>query len=65
MPYFKTWTDFMAMGGHGSYVWSCYALTLLFVLGMIFYSRSQRQRLYQDISRQQARQTQRHPRLKR
>jgi heme exporter protein D len=32
MGYFENFAGFMAMGGHGPYVWSCYAIALGVVL---------------------------------
>lgn len=29
---FESFSAFLAMGGHGPYVWSCYGLTLLVLL---------------------------------
>lgn len=54
-PYFHTLAELMAMGGHGQYVWASYGLTWLCILGLIWYTRSQRQQVYREINRQQAR----------
>lgn len=61
-PYFHSIADFLAMGKHGFYVWLSFGLTWLCILGIIMYSRSQRQSAYNDILTQQARQTQRQKR---
>lgn len=51
-PYFKTFGDFLAMGGHGFYVWLCYAITFLAVLGLIIYAKNERKRTLQRLGRQ-------------
>ena len=61
-PYFHSLAEFIAMGGHGNYVWSSWLITLLGILGLVFFSRSQRKAIYRDITTQQARQQQRHQR---
>lgn len=59
MGSFNNVAEFIAMGGHGSYVWASYLLTFAFLIGIILYSRAQRGRTYRDINAQQARQSQR------
>ena len=34
--YFETFADFLAMGGHGLYVWLAYGATALIRVGLIF-----------------------------
>lgn len=58
-PYFHSVAEFMAMGKHGFYVWTCYGLTFLAIIGVVIYSINQRKAVYKDTLTQQARQTQR------
>lgn len=58
-PYFHSFAEFLAMGKHGFYVWLCYGLTFLVIIGLIIYSISQRKAVYKDTLNQQARLTQR------
>lgn len=58
-PYFHNMTEFLAMGKYGAYVWTCYGLTCLAIIGLIFYSTHQRKSIYKDIFSQRARQNQR------
>lgn len=58
-PYFYSVSEFIAMGEHGVFVWSCWAITIGMVLIFIIYSRRQRQALIKQLTIQQARQAQR------
>ena len=58
-PYFHSFAEFIAMGGHGSFVWSSWLVTLLGIVALILLSRSQRRATYKAITTQQARQQQR------
>lgn len=58
-PYFYSLSEFIAMGEHGVFVWSCWAITLGMMLIFIIYSRRQRQALIKQLTIQQARQAQR------
>ena len=53
-PYFKTFGDFLAMGGYGFYVWLCYAMTFLAVIGLIIYAKNERKQTLDKLGRQQA-----------
>lgn len=53
-PYFKAFGDFLAMGGHGFYVWLCYAMTFLAVIGLIIYAKNERKQTLDKLGRQQA-----------
>ncbi|KAA0874766.1 heme exporter protein CcmD [Nitrincola tapanii] len=48
---FNTFAEFLAMGGHGLYVWSCYGLGLVVLLWLIATPMLQRRRLLSDLSR--------------
>lgn len=58
-PYFYSVSEFIAMGKHGVFVWSCWAITVGAMLIFIMYSRRQRQALIKQLTIQQARQAQR------
>lgn len=58
-PYFYSISEFIAMGEHGVFVWSCWAITVGMMLIFIIYSRRQRQALIKQLTIQQARQAQR------
>lgn len=60
-PYFYSVSEFVAMGTHGVFVWSCWAITIGMMLIFIIYSRRQRQALIKQLIIQQARQAQRSP----
>lgn len=55
-PYFKNFSDFLAMGGHGFYVWLCWGLVVFAVLFGILYIKHERQQTYKKITLIQARQ---------
>lgn len=60
-PYFYSVSEFIAMGDHGVFVWSCWAITIGMMLIFIVYSRRQRRALIKQLTIQQARQAQRNP----
>lgn len=62
-PYFHSFAEFIAMGEHGRFVWMSFGLTFLFIIGMILYSKAQRNKACRDILTQQSRQQQRRTRL--
>ncbi len=47
--YFQSWADFFAMGGHGPYVWSAYALVLASVVGLHLYARLRHRALTRQL----------------
>lgn len=62
-PYFYSISEFITMGKHGVFVWSCWAITVGMMLIFIWYSRKQRQSLIKELTIQQARQAQRGTRV--
>ena len=62
-PYFYSISEFLAMGEHGVFVWSCWAITVGMMLIFVVYSRRQRQALIKQLAIQQARQAQRTPKV--
>lgn len=58
-PYFYSLSEFIAMGEHGVFVWSCWAITVGMMLVFVIYSRRQRQALIKQLAIQQVRQAQR------
>ena len=55
--------DFFAMDGHAVWVWSCYGLTLLGVVFVIWLARRQRQRHQANAAGQRRHQHRHHPLL--
>lgn len=45
---------FVAMGGHGPYVWGCYIVFFLLSFVLIIWSRRQRQAALDGLARRQA-----------
>ncbi len=55
-PYFDDWASFVAMGGHGFYVWLCWGLVIGVVLFGVWYAKAERKRVIKQIQEQQLRQ---------
>ncbi|TVM07549.1 MAG: heme exporter protein CcmD [Halomonas sp.] len=59
---FDSFAEFIAMGGHGPYVWSSWAITLLLILVLVWHARVERRQLVEGLKRrarrEQARQQQ-------
>jgi len=45
---FNSLAEFWAMGNHGIYVWSCYALTFSAILYLVWQAKAQRQRFFKE-----------------
>lgn len=53
---FNNFNEFLAMGGHGAFVWACYGLTFFAVIVGIWLTYHQRQKFIKQFKIQQARQ---------
>ena len=49
---FDSFTAFIEMGGHGPFVWSCYALFFVSLAVMVWWSLRQRRQLQARLRRQ-------------
>ncbi len=56
--YFESFDAFIAMGGHGPYIWAAYGITLVVMAGLVWAPLSRRQRFLTE-QRQRARREQR------
>lgn len=48
---FDSLSAFLAMGGHGAYVWSAWGLTGLLLVGVVVHARAERRALLRDLRR--------------
>jgi|TARA_B100000700_G_scaffold91145_2_gene102758 heme exporter protein D len=48
---FDSLDAFFAMGGHGAYVWSAWAVTALAMVGSVAHARIERRGLLRDLER--------------
>lgn len=53
---FESVADFIAMSGHGPYVWACYGITLFIVVYLLLSPVRQSASLKKQITRQYAQQ---------
>ncbi len=49
---FDSFSDFIAMGGYGFYVWLSFGSCALILLGILFMSRSDTKRILNDVKQQ-------------
>lgn len=56
---FDSLSAFLAMGGHGIYVWAAWGVTGLLLVGVVVHARVERRALLRDL-RRRARREQRH-----
>ena len=51
--YFNSFAEIVQMGGHGAYVWSAYAISLMLLAGLVLYplrkSKQQKTRIAQRL----------------
>lgn len=52
---FESWQAFWHMGGHGPFVWSSYAVTLVVMAGLVLQPLLRRRRLLREIHARDAR----------
>lgn len=52
---FSSLNDFLAMGGHGPYVWSAWAMALTLLLGSVWHARHERRQLIRQLQRRSRR----------
>ena len=52
---FDSITDFMLMGKHGVYVWSCYGLTFAVIAGLLWQSHAERKQFFVEQQQQMKR----------
>ncbi|MGM0982941.1 MAG: heme exporter protein CcmD [Pseudomonadota bacterium] len=48
---FDSLSAFLAMGGHGVYVWASWGVTGLLLLGVVLHARAERRALLRDLRR--------------
>ncbi len=53
-PQFNSFAEFIAMGKHGVFVWTCWSITFAVIAGLIFYSIHQRKNLLKQLAIKQA-----------
>lgn len=51
---FDSFDAFLAMGGHGPYVWACYIVFFVLSLVLILWSRQQRRAVLRRLAHRQA-----------
>ncbi|NIC05050.1 heme exporter protein CcmD [Billgrantia bachuensis] len=48
---FDTFREFLAMGGHATYVWSAWGLTAVLLLGAVLHARFERRQVLRQLRR--------------
>ncbi|MDN3557548.1 heme exporter protein CcmD [Halomonas maura] len=48
---FDSLSAFLAMGGHGPYVWAAYGATVALLLGVTLHARAERRQVLRDLRR--------------
>ncbi|MDO4251317.1 MAG: heme exporter protein CcmD [Moraxella sp.] len=59
-PYFDSVSALVEMGGHGFYVWLCYALVFGAIVLGVYYAKAERKRTLKRLAINQARKQKRH-----
>lgn len=52
---FESLSEFIQMGGHGTYVWAAYLISLSVLIGLVVSPLHRRRKLVQEVIRQQRR----------
>lgn len=55
--YFDTFAEFIAMGGHGFYVWLAYGVTMTTLLSLVLWLQLRRKRVISDVRQRAIRQS--------
>ncbi len=53
--HFSSFSEFLAMGGYGFYVWLSFGVTFVVMFGQVISTRMTHKRLIKDIKQEQAR----------
>ncbi|EFX90678.1 heme exporter protein D [Actinobacillus ureae] len=55
---FESLSDFLSMGNYGFYVWLSYAVSIIAMGGLIWFSRREEKQIMQQIKKELAREAQ-------
>lgn len=55
---FSSMNEFLAMGGHGPYVWAAWGVTALLLLVILWHARRERRQLLSGLKRRARRESQ-------
>ncbi|MDE8033984.1 heme exporter protein CcmD [Actinobacillus equuli subsp. equuli] len=55
---FESFSDFLSMGNYGFYVWLSYAVSIIAMGGLIWFSRREEKQIVQQVKKELAREAQ-------